>query len=246
MLIERRARAQERRVVPETIARFLAEAARYVPFKLAWSKTASHSPAAPAGDDRDSVQRDRQATAVSGHTRGRRSRRRGARRIPSSPTARPRCCAATSATRTGSCRRWRAGIRAAPPTARRRRSTPWNGSHRAIRCSRQCAGTRAPKRPACSARALPSTPCSTPIRPGSTSTGRASWTAWGRPSTKGSSRWRRTIGARSIFGSRASSEASCPRRRRRHCPRWRPRPNPPPGCTGTPWRRSSKTPGGSG
>ncbi len=34
MLIERRARAQERRVVPETIARFLREAAEYVPLKL--------------------------------------------------------------------------------------------------------------------------------------------------------------------------------------------------------------------
>lgn len=34
MLIERRARAQERRVVPETIARFMLEAARYVPFNL--------------------------------------------------------------------------------------------------------------------------------------------------------------------------------------------------------------------
>jgi superfamily II DNA or RNA helicase len=34
MLIERRARAQERRVVPETIARFLCEAAEFVPFTL--------------------------------------------------------------------------------------------------------------------------------------------------------------------------------------------------------------------
>jgi superfamily II DNA or RNA helicase len=34
MLIERRARAQERRVVPETIARFLVEAAAYVPLTL--------------------------------------------------------------------------------------------------------------------------------------------------------------------------------------------------------------------
>jgi superfamily II DNA or RNA helicase len=34
MLIERRARAQERRVVPETIARFIREAAQYVPLKL--------------------------------------------------------------------------------------------------------------------------------------------------------------------------------------------------------------------
>ena len=34
MLIERRARAQERRVVPETIARFLSEAAGHVPFAL--------------------------------------------------------------------------------------------------------------------------------------------------------------------------------------------------------------------
>ena len=34
MLIERRARAQEHRVVPETIARFLREAAEYVPLKL--------------------------------------------------------------------------------------------------------------------------------------------------------------------------------------------------------------------
>ena len=63
MLIERRAQAQERRVVPETIARFLAEAARYVPFKLAWSKTVSHPPAAPAGDERDSAQWNRQTPA---------------------------------------------------------------------------------------------------------------------------------------------------------------------------------------
>ncbi|MCZ7625071.1 MAG: hypothetical protein M5R38_03890 [Candidatus Methylomirabilis sp.] len=34
MLIERRARAQERRVVPETIARFILEAAEYVPLTL--------------------------------------------------------------------------------------------------------------------------------------------------------------------------------------------------------------------
>jgi hypothetical protein len=34
MLIERRARAQERRIVPETIARFLLEAAEYVPLAL--------------------------------------------------------------------------------------------------------------------------------------------------------------------------------------------------------------------
>jgi hypothetical protein len=34
MLIERRARAQERRLVPETIARFLQEAAPYVPMTL--------------------------------------------------------------------------------------------------------------------------------------------------------------------------------------------------------------------
>ena len=34
MLIERRARAQERRVVPETIARFLREAAGFVPLTL--------------------------------------------------------------------------------------------------------------------------------------------------------------------------------------------------------------------
>jgi len=34
MLVERRARAQERRVVPETIARFIREAADYVPFKV--------------------------------------------------------------------------------------------------------------------------------------------------------------------------------------------------------------------
>ena len=72
MLIERRARAQERRVVPETIARFLAEAARYVPFKLAWSKTVSHPSAAPAGDERDSAQRNRQtpAPAVANHASG--------------------------------------------------------------------------------------------------------------------------------------------------------------------------------
>jgi hypothetical protein len=34
MLIERRARAQERRVVPETIARFLQESAEQVPFSI--------------------------------------------------------------------------------------------------------------------------------------------------------------------------------------------------------------------
>ena len=78
MLIERRARAQERRVVPETIARFLAEAARYVPFKLVWSKTVSHPPAAPAGDDRDSAQRNRQAPApaVANHAGGLRTHQR--------------------------------------------------------------------------------------------------------------------------------------------------------------------------
>ncbi|MBI3014987.1 MAG: DUF3883 domain-containing protein, partial [Candidatus Tectomicrobia bacterium] len=41
MLIERRARAQERRLVPETIARFIREAAEYVPFSL---KTVSQLP----------------------------------------------------------------------------------------------------------------------------------------------------------------------------------------------------------
>lgn len=41
MLIERRARAQERRVVPETIARFMAEAADYVPVTL---KPVGHLP----------------------------------------------------------------------------------------------------------------------------------------------------------------------------------------------------------
>ena len=34
MLVERRAKAQERRVVPETIARFMHEAAEYVPLRL--------------------------------------------------------------------------------------------------------------------------------------------------------------------------------------------------------------------
>ncbi len=41
MLIERRARAQERRVVPETIARFIREAAEFVPLPL---KTVPHLP----------------------------------------------------------------------------------------------------------------------------------------------------------------------------------------------------------
>ena len=57
---------------------------------------------------------------------------------------------------------------------------------------------------------------------------------------------RRTTGAIGIFGNRASSETSFPRTRRRRCPRWRPCPNPPHGFTNTPWRRSSKTPGGNG
>lgn len=43
MLIERRARAQERRVVPETIARFLFEAAEYVPFKLKTIENLPHT-----------------------------------------------------------------------------------------------------------------------------------------------------------------------------------------------------------
>ena len=43
MLIERRARAQERRVVPETIARFIREAADYVPFKLNVVESLPHS-----------------------------------------------------------------------------------------------------------------------------------------------------------------------------------------------------------
>jgi superfamily II DNA or RNA helicase len=43
MLIERRARAQERRVVPETIARFLFEAAEYVPMKLKVFESLPHT-----------------------------------------------------------------------------------------------------------------------------------------------------------------------------------------------------------
>jgi len=43
MLIERRARAQERRVVPETIARFIREAAPYVPLKLRIVDAMPHS-----------------------------------------------------------------------------------------------------------------------------------------------------------------------------------------------------------
>ena len=43
MLIERRARAQERRVVPETIARFIREAAAYVPMTLKASDTLPHT-----------------------------------------------------------------------------------------------------------------------------------------------------------------------------------------------------------
>ena len=43
MLIERRARAQERRVVPETIARFLREAAAYVPLNLRPVDTLPHT-----------------------------------------------------------------------------------------------------------------------------------------------------------------------------------------------------------
>ena len=43
MLIERRARAQERRVVPETIARFIREAAEYVPLKLKIIESLPHT-----------------------------------------------------------------------------------------------------------------------------------------------------------------------------------------------------------
>lgn len=43
MLVERRARAQERRVVPETIARFMREAAGYVPFSLKAVSTLPHT-----------------------------------------------------------------------------------------------------------------------------------------------------------------------------------------------------------
>ncbi|MBS3947900.1 MAG: DUF3883 domain-containing protein, partial [Dethiobacter sp.] len=43
MLIERRARAQERRVVPETIGRFLHEAAGYIPWKLEVVKNIPHA-----------------------------------------------------------------------------------------------------------------------------------------------------------------------------------------------------------
>lgn len=43
MLIERRAQAQERRVVPETIARFLREAAEYVPLKLKLVESMPHT-----------------------------------------------------------------------------------------------------------------------------------------------------------------------------------------------------------
>jgi superfamily II DNA/RNA helicase len=43
MLIERKARAQERQVVPETIARFIREAAKYVPLKLKIVEGFSHT-----------------------------------------------------------------------------------------------------------------------------------------------------------------------------------------------------------
>lgn len=43
MLIERRAQAQERRVVPETIARFIREAAEYVPIKLKIIESMPHA-----------------------------------------------------------------------------------------------------------------------------------------------------------------------------------------------------------
>jgi superfamily II DNA or RNA helicase len=43
MLIERRARAQERRVVPETIARFIREAADFVPIKLKRIENLAHT-----------------------------------------------------------------------------------------------------------------------------------------------------------------------------------------------------------
>ncbi|MEW6441834.1 MAG: helicase-related protein [bacterium] len=43
MLIERRARAQEHRVVPETIARFMREAAEYVPLKLSFVESMPHT-----------------------------------------------------------------------------------------------------------------------------------------------------------------------------------------------------------
>ncbi|MGH7932886.1 MAG: helicase-related protein, partial [Candidatus Binataceae bacterium] len=48
MLIERRARAQERRVVPETIARFLAQSAPYVPFPLKAVPSMAHAFDPPA------------------------------------------------------------------------------------------------------------------------------------------------------------------------------------------------------
>ncbi|MDE0312849.1 MAG: helicase-related protein [Caldilineaceae bacterium] len=43
MLVERRARAQERRMVPETIARFIAESAKRVPFRLSLVYGLSHA-----------------------------------------------------------------------------------------------------------------------------------------------------------------------------------------------------------
>jgi len=43
MLVERRARAKERRVVPETIARFIREAANYVPLKLKFLNNLPHA-----------------------------------------------------------------------------------------------------------------------------------------------------------------------------------------------------------
>ena len=43
MLIERRAKAQERRVVPETIARFMKESAEIVPFPLQPVGTLAHT-----------------------------------------------------------------------------------------------------------------------------------------------------------------------------------------------------------
>ena len=140
MLVERRARAQERRVVPETIARFIREAADYASLSL------------------------KPVPGLRAHFRPGSSARS--------------CCGSTSGRPTGGLRRSRRSTPAARPTGRRPRRTTWNGSRRAIRCSRPSAATFWRRDRRLSRLGLVSTRSLTRTRRGWTSTGRGSWTAW--------------------------------------------------------------------
>jgi hypothetical protein len=89
MLIERRARAQERRLVPETIARFLSESAEHVSLALTSKSKVSARPAAPCSSPPTSAASPKIAATAIGCTSSRAASRNPASRSRSK--IRPGC-----------------------------------------------------------------------------------------------------------------------------------------------------------